>query len=322
MTRRENGCPGAGGLSRLLEPRPPVRAETVHRAGLDRMEQEIGRCVPKIERRDAEDARRRAAEAAPPPAAPPIAATPPPAAGAPAVAASEPGLKEKASVLVPQAIVDRVKLGGYGSFRYEGNTLDESRTTTFTYLRFVLTADAQIAAKLAISHSELEFERFRKLEVKNDLGPANGGHRRGPGGRGQQTARQDPRLEQAWLQWDMEGLAPLPRRRGALVPLGRFNLQPRRRPLGHPRRSLVDRGAPVLPTTASCRDELGARSTSSQVSPLFAATISLRRERQPDTEIEQVADSRVGHTDVERHRGQGVAVQRDLRASTPRTPRR
>lgn len=149
-------------------------------------------------------------------------------------------------------LLERVKLGGYGSLRYENNSLDELQST-FTFRRFVLTTEVEIASRLHF-YSELEFERFRKLEIERTVGPTgNGlGVEQAIGG----TNESEIALEQAWLQYDL--LEGLNLRTGAvLVPLGRFNIRHEDNLWNLPRRSLVDRGVPVLPTTAAW-DELGA----------------------------------------------------------------
>ena len=72
-----------------------------------------------------------------------------------------------------RALADRVKLGGYGSFRFEAND-NPADNDTFTYRRFVLTTDANIAPRLH-AYAEVELERFRELEVEKSLEPADGG---------------------------------------------------------------------------------------------------------------------------------------------------
>src|SRR6266545_7232956 len=61
-------------------------------------------------------------------------------------------------------ILPGVRVGGYGSFRFESSNLQEVNDT-FTFRRFVLTADAAIAERLR-SAIELEFERFTSLELE------------------------------------------------------------------------------------------------------------------------------------------------------------
>ncbi len=161
--------------------------------------------------------------------------------------------KEKAAAAAPAAapvyeqVLDRVKVGGYGSFRFEASDLADQKTS-FVLRRFVLTTDANIAPRLR-ANVELEFERFRKLEVEKSFGP-------GVAGQGiEATNNSEISLEQAWLQYDLANWLRF--RAGAvLVPLGRFNISHDDNLWTLPRRSLVDRGVPVLPSTAAW-DELG-----------------------------------------------------------------
>lgn len=149
------------------------------------------------------------------------------------------------------SLLDRVKIGGYGSLRFESNSLDNLQNT-FTFRRFVLTTEAKIAPRLHL-YTELEFERFRKLELEQNVSKADNGllAKQVVGG----TDGSEISLEQAWLQYDLTDWASL--RGGAvLVPLGRFNLRHDDNLWNLPRRSLVDRGTPVLPSTAAW-DELG-----------------------------------------------------------------
>lgn len=150
-------------------------------------------------------------------------------------------------------LLERVKVGGYGSVRFEGNTLNQMHDT-FTLRRLVLTTAAKIAPRLSF-YSELEFERFRKLELdRKPLTVSAGGLKAQQAIEG--TDNSEISLEQAWLQYDLiEGLSL---RAGAvLVPVGRFNIRHDDNLWNLPRRSLVDRGVPVLPSTAAW-DELGA----------------------------------------------------------------
>jgi len=148
-------------------------------------------------------------------------------------------------------LMDRVKLGGYGSFRYENDSLD-NLNSTFTYRRFVLTTEAKIAPRLRF-YLELEYERFRKLELERSANPADQGFQVEQAIEG--TDGSEISIEQAWLQYDFTDWLSL--RGGAvLVPLGRFNLRHDDNLWNLPRRSLVDRGVPVLPSTAAW-DELG-----------------------------------------------------------------
>lgn len=148
-------------------------------------------------------------------------------------------------------ILSRTRIGGYGSLRFEGNSLDEQENT-FTFRRFVLTAEGNIAPRLSYGF-ELEFERFRKLELEKNIGPDSGGVLVKQGIEG--TSDSEIALEQAWLQYDLTDWLSL--RGGAmLVPLGRFNIRHDDNLWNLPRRSLVDKGVPVLPAAAAW-DELG-----------------------------------------------------------------
>jgi len=148
-------------------------------------------------------------------------------------------------------LLERVKIGGYGSVRYENSSLDDLRST-FTLRRLVLTTAAKITPRLHF-YTELEYERFRKLELERSVGPEGNGLQAEQAFEG--TDGSEISLEQAWLQYDLTKWVSL--RAGAvLVPLGRFNIRHDDNMWNLPRRSLVDRGAPVLPSTAAW-DELG-----------------------------------------------------------------
>jgi hypothetical protein len=149
------------------------------------------------------------------------------------------------------SLLERVKIGGYGSLRFEGNSLDKLENT-FTFRRVVLTTDAKIAPRLRF-YLELEYERFRKLELERSAAREEGGlavEEAIEGTNGSEIA-----IEQAWLQYDLTDWVSL-RGGGVLVPLGRFNLRHDDNLWNLPRRTLVDRGVPVLPST-SAWDELG-----------------------------------------------------------------
>ena len=148
-------------------------------------------------------------------------------------------------------LLERVKLGGYGSARFEANSLDKLHDT-FTLRRLVLTTDAKIAPRLRF-YLELEYERFRKLEIERGVAREDGGLEVEEEIEG--TSGSEIAIEQAWLQYDLTKWVSL--RGGAvLVPLGRFNLRHDDNLWNLPRRSLVDRGVAVLPVP-SAWDELG-----------------------------------------------------------------
>lgn len=148
-------------------------------------------------------------------------------------------------------VADRVKIGGYGSMRFEASDLDKQKNS-FILRRFVLTADANIAPRLR-SYFELEFERFRKLELERELEVEDGNLGGAQAVEG--TTSSEIAFEQIWLQYDIKNWLRL-RGGGILVPLGRFNINHDDSRWDLPRRSLIDRGVPVLPTT-SAWDELG-----------------------------------------------------------------
>lgn len=212
----------------------PALAEDERDRAIERLERKVGELQKEIGEIKAE--RKRGAEA-------PTGSAAPPAAAPTATAGTAYGAPAEA---------ERLQIGGYGSARFEG---DSARGThpTFTLRRFVLTADAKIAPRLR-SYLELEFERFRKLELERTAVASNGGLQTKQAIEG--TDNSELSLEQAWLQYDLA--ESLGFRVGAiLVPLGRFNLNHDDNLWDLPRRSLVDRGVPVLPVAAAW-DELGA----------------------------------------------------------------
>ena len=150
------------------------------------------------------------------------------------------------------ALLDRVKVGGYGSMRFEASDLEQQKNE-FVFRRFVLTTDANIATRLR-AYFELEFERFRTLEVEKTVQPTQAGL--GAEQAIEATNNSEISLEQAWLQYDIQDWLRF-RAGGVLVPLGRFNINHDDNRWDLPRRTLVDRGVPVLPSTAAW-DEVGA----------------------------------------------------------------
>jgi len=164
---------------------------------------------------------------------------------------------------VPQergiALGDRVRLGGYGSMRYEtnnvkaGNNIPGGSANGFTFRRLVLTTDAKPASRLRI-YSEVEFERLLEIESEKSAFAAPGELTF------KQTTEGNPggsiELEQAWGQYDFAKNHGF---RGGimLVPVGRFNLLHDDDYWDIPRRTLTDRDGPVLPVKSAWRD-LGA----------------------------------------------------------------
>jgi hypothetical protein len=147
-----------------------------------------------------------------------------------------------------RALLDAVRIGGYGSVRFEANNLDNAANTTFTYRRFVLSGDARIAPPLRVGF-EIELERFTELELESSTSTTPGG-----GASASQTVEgtneTELSLEQAWLEWEF--FPWLKYRVGMLlVPLGRFNLNHDDNRWNIARRPLVDRGVPVLPAEAA-----------------------------------------------------------------------
>jgi hypothetical protein len=142
--------------------------------------------------------------------------------------------------------------GGYGSIRFEYGSAQDIKNT-FTFRRFVLTTDAKIESRFRI-YSELEFERFRKIELerKTEALPS-GGVSVTQDIEG--TNNSEISLEQAWFEVEFKKWLRF-RGGGVLIPLGRFNINHDDNQWNLPRRPLVDRGVPVMPTTAAW-DELG-----------------------------------------------------------------
>lgn len=243
----------------------PAGAETLEQR-VDRMERELQELKAEIRRRDDADRRRAAdeakhprAEAAPAAGAPRTATAPAPVpapgapAGKPAPVVTAQTRPERAETPMPTTslFTDRVRVGGYGSMRFSV-TDDPALKNTFELRRFVLTTDAKIAPRLS-AYMELEFERFRKLEVEKSLSPSEGGLSAEQSVEG--TNESEISLEQIWMQYDIQDWLRF-RGGGVLVPLGRFNINHDDNRWDLPRRSLVDRGVPVLPSTAAW-DELG-----------------------------------------------------------------
>src|SRR5262245_43697586 len=166
--------------------------------------------------------------------------------------AKDEAAKAEASKPAYARLADRVQVGGYGSMRFEASDL-ENQKNSFVFRRFVLTTDANIAPRLR-SYFELEFERFRKLELEKNTSAQPGGLNSEQAIEG--TNDSEISLEHAWLQFDIDEWMKF-RAGGVLVPLGRFNLNHDDNRWNLPRRSLVDRGVPVLPSTAAW-DEVGA----------------------------------------------------------------
>ena len=146
----------------------------------------------------------------------------------------------------------RVRLGGYGSMRYEASNLPGS-ANGFTFRRFVMSSDAQITSRLR-THTELEFERFWGIEVEKQALRTDGGLQLKQEVEGNHHG--EIALEQAWTQYNFAENHGL-RAGVVLVPLGRFNLLHDDDYWELPRRTLVDRDGPATPVKTAWRD-LGA----------------------------------------------------------------
>ncbi len=221
----------------------PVAATESAAEKMERLERQLDELRQEIQ----ELKRQHAQGAAPAPAVPAPAAAPP---AAQAAAEAPPGGEAEKSDW--KGLLERVQIGGYGSTRFEANSAT-NENTTFTLRRLVLTGDAAIAPRLR-SYFELEFERFRELELERSVVSENGGITVKQAVEG--TDESVIELEQAWLEFELVEQARI--RTGAvLVPLGRFNLNHDDNRWDIARRPLIDRGAPVLPVPAAW-DELGA----------------------------------------------------------------
>jgi hypothetical protein len=150
-------------------------------------------------------------------------------------------------------IGDAVKIGGYGSVRYETNSLTAPKPAGFDFRRFVLTTDATPSDRIR-GYVEIEFERLGEIEVERQVQRTADGikfkEELEGGSQGELS------IEQMWGQFRFA--EPFSIRVGAILPpVGRFNIAHDDDRWDVPRRSLVDRGAPVLPVH-SAWTELGA----------------------------------------------------------------
>jgi hypothetical protein len=191
-------------------------------------------------------------------------------------------------------MIEQTKVGAYGSMRYGTSNLDNLHNT-FTFRRFVLTVDSPIYERLK-ANMELEFERFTELELEKTM-------MRTPGGgltsvqAIEGSNKSEISMEQAWLQYDIADWLKF--RGGAvLVPLGRFNINHDDNRWDLPRRSLVDRGVPVLPSTAAW-PELGVGfngdfsvGDTGKLNYQFYVMNGVAL----DSEIEQISQTRAGDT--------------------------
>jgi len=152
---------------------------------------------------------------------------------------------------------DRVKLGGYGSFRFEVNDVGGNQfvpggsAKAFTFRRFVLTTEAKLSERLRV-YSETEFERLLEIELEKGV------RRRAAGGleffsETEGNSQAEIAVEQMWVEYSLGKNQFL---RGGIVlpPLGRFNILHDDDYWDLPRRTLVDRDAPVLPVASAWRE--------------------------------------------------------------------
>lgn len=170
--------------------------------------------------------------------------------------------------------LDSLRVGGYGSFRFESNDIApgpkfgqnppvQRSARGFDFRRFVMTVDATPSPRVRF-YSEVEYERFNEIELERTALPENRGLRERAGVRFiQEVEGQDGSeiaLEQAWAQFHLSSAKPslAALRMGVVLPpVGRFNLHHDDDYWDLPRRPLVDRGGPVLPVKSAWR-ELGA----------------------------------------------------------------
>jgi carboxypeptidase family protein len=167
---------------------------------------------------------------------------------------------------------DMVRIGGYGSFRYEANNIPDGPQignlpplkfghNGFDFRRLVLTVDAAPTKRLRF-YSEIEFERLNEIEIERNAIPENRGRetRDRQGTRFIQevegTSHGEIALEQAWGQFNFNDEIAV---RGGVIlpPVGRYNILHDDDYWDLPRRPLSSRGATVTPTKIAWR-EVGA----------------------------------------------------------------
>lgn len=155
---------------------------------------------------------------------------------------------------------DKLHLGGYGSFRFETNSVGGNQfvpggsASGFTFRRFVLTTDSRLNDRIHV-YSETEFERLLEIEVEKRVTPTAGGLQFVQATEGNNGA--EIALEQMWVEYDL-GLGEKQAIRAGLVlpPLGRYNILHDDDYWDIPRRTLTDRDAPVSPVPTAW-SELG-----------------------------------------------------------------
>jgi len=147
-------------------------------------------------------------------------------------------------------------VGGYGSFRFEANDIPDRQFVPggsakgFTFRRFVLTTDAKLSDRLRV-YSETEFERLLEIEVDKKATRESGGMKFSQEVEGNSGG--EVSIEQLWLQFDL-GANQAIRAGIVLPPLGRFNINHDDDYWDLPRRTLVDRDAPVVPVKTAWRE--------------------------------------------------------------------
>jgi hypothetical protein len=150
---------------------------------------------------------------------------------------------------------NRVKLGGYGSVRFENGTSRDP--STFTFRRFVLTTDAQLTDRLSV-YSEIEYERFSELELEKEAFKIKEQDTQGRITQGlgfkqevEGTDGSEIAIEQAWARYDILDEKLALQAGAILVPIGRFNLHHDDNLYEIPRRPLAVRGAPAIPANVA-----------------------------------------------------------------------
>ena len=210
---------------------------------LKALEEQVG-----ILKQELEETKKKAATPAPAPpaAAPVVPAAPAAAAPAPATPVVQTAEPPSALAALKPSWLSDIKIGAYGSTRFEASDLP-SVGDSFTFRRFVLSGDATIADRIR-SVFELEFERLTEIEVEKKT-TAEGGFQ-GFSTSLESSNSSEISLEQAWVELLMTDWLKF-RMGNILVPVGRFNINHDDNKWDLPRRSLVDRGVPVLPSTAA-----------------------------------------------------------------------
>lgn len=145
----------------------------------------------------------------------------------------------------PALIGSNVKVGGYGSFRFDGG--DSGITESMTLRRFVTTFDAEVSPRFR-AYAEVEYERFSEIEIERSVSAEAGGlkfEQEIEGTNGSEIA-----LEQAWGEYRVTDALAI--RFGAVLPpVGRFNIRHDDNLWNYPKRPLIDREAKVLPAPAA-----------------------------------------------------------------------